>query len=56
MLVLTRKAGQSITIKTPGGDVRVFVLRKQSGEVRLGIDAPADYRISRDDRETKGAA
>jgi len=44
MLVLTRKAGESIVV---GGDVVVTVLEIKGGQVRLGVDAPRDVSIHR---------
>ncbi|MFA6110349.1 MAG: carbon storage regulator CsrA [Candidatus Latescibacterota bacterium] len=44
MLVLTRKAGESIVI---GNDVRVTVLEMQGRQIRLGIEAPADVSVHR---------
>ncbi len=44
MLVLTRKVGQGVLI---GDDVRVTVLECQDGRIRIGIDAPKDCKIYR---------
>jgi carbon storage regulator len=44
MLVLSRKANESIQI---GPDVVITVVRVQGDRVRIGIEAPADVRISR---------
>ena len=44
MLVLTRKAGETIRI---GTDVVIKVVQTCRGSVRLGIEAPADMRILR---------
>jgi carbon storage regulator len=46
MLVLTRRVGQRIEI---GPDIAVNVLRISEGQVRLGIEAPLDVHIVRDD-------
>lgn len=46
MLVLTRKAGEAILI---GDSVRVKVLEIAGGRVRIGIEAPADVRIHREE-------
>lgn len=47
MLVLTRRLDESVVITAPDGtQVRVRVV-KIGGKVRLGIDAPRDWRISR---------
>jgi carbon storage regulator len=44
MLVLSRKVGQEIII---GDSIRITYLGMRSGEVRLGIEAPADVKITR---------
>ncbi len=54
MLVLGRKTGEEIVI---GDDIRVIVVRTESGRVRLGVVAPRSVRIRRaelvDDREAE---
>ncbi len=44
MLVLTRKIGEGIVI---GDDVRITVLEDREGKIRIGIDAPKDKKIYR---------
>ena len=44
MLVLTRKAGQSVRI---GNNIAVVVLEVKGNHVRIGIDAPTQIRIVR---------
>lgn len=46
MLLLTRKKGQSIHI---GADIEVTVLGVQRGQVRLGIEAPKETPVHRDE-------
>ena len=46
MLVLTRKLGEGITI---GDGIRITILGVRSGHVRLGIDAPPNTGIYRDE-------
>jgi carbon storage regulator len=46
MLVLTRKAGESFLI---GEEVTVTVVRITGGGVRLGIEAPSDYLVVREE-------
>jgi carbon storage regulator len=46
MLVLTRKIGETIRV---GDDVRIQVLAIRGGQVRLGLTAPADVRIFREE-------
>ncbi|MBW3658967.1 MAG: carbon storage regulator CsrA, partial [Actinobacteria bacterium] len=58
MLVLTRRAGESIVI---GNDVTVTVLEVRGDQIRLGIDAPRDVQIHREEiyvqvqQENRGA-
>lgn len=44
MLVLSRKVGERIQID---GGIEIVVLAVEGKRVRLGIEAPQDYRISR---------
>jgi carbon storage regulator CsrA len=44
MLILTRKAGESITIE---GSIRVTIQAIRGHQVRLGIAAPAEIQIFR---------
>lgn len=46
MLVLTRKLGESISIDD---DVKIVVLQIKGRQVRLGIDAPRDTKIHREE-------
>lgn len=46
MLVLTRRFNEAIHI---GDDIRVVVVDVQGGKVRLGIDAPKNIRIDREE-------
>jgi carbon storage regulator len=46
MLILTRKVGEMIRI---GDAVTVRVLEVRGSQVRLGIEAPADVRIFREE-------
>lgn len=46
MLVLTRNIGQAITI---GADVRVTVLGVKGQQVRLGIAAPVNVVVDREE-------
>ncbi|MGA1600224.1 MAG: carbon storage regulator CsrA [bacterium] len=46
MLILTRKSGESITI---GDDVKVTVIEVKGKQVRVGIDAPRNYVIHREE-------
>ncbi|MCK2123882.1 carbon storage regulator CsrA [Pseudomonas sp. PNPG3] len=44
MLILTRKVGETIVINDT---IRVTVLRVKGGQVRLGIEAPKDVSVHR---------
>lgn len=46
MLILTRKVGESITI---GDQIKIMVVEVKGGQIRLGIEAPADFRIYREE-------
>ena len=44
MLVLTRKAGESITIHD---EIKVTILSVRGNRIRIGLEAPADVDIVR---------
>jgi len=44
MLVLTRKAGEGVVI---GGNISITILEVKGGGIRIGIDAPRDKKIYR---------
>ena len=44
MLVLTRKAGEGIVI---GGNITITLLEVKGGGIRIGIDAPQEMKIYR---------
>lgn len=46
MLVLTRKSGEGIWI---GDDIRIQVLEVKDNQIRIGIRAPEDKTILRDE-------
>ncbi len=46
MLVLTRKSGEAIRI---GDDVRVVVVEIRENQVRLGIEAPVEQPVHREE-------
>jgi carbon storage regulator len=46
MLVLTRKAGQCIVIN---GDITVTVLEVRGNQIRLGIEAPKEVPVRREE-------
>jgi len=48
MLVLTRKKGEKIVVRTPHGEVIVITLGEhQHGRTKVGIDAPRDVTVHR---------
>ena len=50
MLVLTRNIGEAIAIN---GDIKVTVTDIQGGQVRVGIEAPKDVIIHREEIHNK---
>lgn len=52
MLVLTRKVGERIFV---GDRIVVSVERIDSNTVRIGVDAPQDVKVLRDDVRTVAA-
>ncbi|HEY4446652.1 MAG TPA: carbon storage regulator CsrA [Steroidobacteraceae bacterium] len=46
MLILTRRAGETVTI---GDDVTVTVLAVRGNQVRLGVNAPKDVAVHREE-------
>ena len=46
MLILTRRVGESVVI---GGDVTVTVLGVKGNQARLGVNAPRDIAVNREE-------
>ena len=46
MLILTRKLNESVIID---GDIKVTVLNDHHGQIKLGIEAPGEVEIWRDE-------
>ena len=46
MLILTRRTGESLKI---GDDIRVTVLGVRSNQIRMGIHAPAEVPVHREE-------
>ena len=46
MLILSRRVGESVLI---GKDVSITVLRVKGDQVRLGVQAPKEIAVQRDD-------
>ena len=53
MLVLSRKVGERILI---GDKITVTVVRAAQGVVRIGIEAPADLSVVREELQGRNAA
>lgn len=51
MLILTRRINESILI---GDDTRITILGTNGGQVKIGIDAPRDINIVREELLSKG--
>ncbi|MBF0143175.1 MAG: carbon storage regulator CsrA [Magnetococcales bacterium] len=58
MLILTRRIGESLNI---GDDIKITLLGIKGNQVRIGIDAPRDVEVHREEiydkikRETRKA-
>lgn len=50
MLILTRTVGQGFRI---GDNVRVVVLETNGGQARIGVDAPREIAVQRDDAKSQ---
>jgi len=50
MLILSRRVGESVLI---GSDISITVLRVKGDQVRLGVQAPKDVAVLRDDSSEK---
>lgn len=46
MLILTRRVGETLMI---GNDVQVTVLGNKGNQIRIGIDAPKDVEVHREE-------
>lgn len=46
MLVLTRKSGEGIRI---GNDIRIVVVEVKDNHVKIGIDAPMNHTVHREE-------
>jgi len=46
MLILTRKVGETITI---GENIQIQVLSVKGGQVRIGVEAPRDVMVNREE-------
>lgn len=50
MLVLSRKVGEEIVIND---NIRVMVVSVKGDRVRIGVEAPADMRVDREEVHTR---
>lgn len=46
MLILTRRSGETLMI---GDDVKITILGIRGGQVRIGIDAPRELPVHREE-------
>ena len=46
MLILTRKPGEALMI---GNDIKLIILGVKGSQVRIGIDAPKDISVHREE-------
>lgn len=46
MLILTRKPGESLYI---GDDIKITIVELKGNQIRVGIDAPSNFRIYREE-------
>ena len=53
MLILSRKVGETLVI---GGDIEITVLGSKGNQVRLGINAPKEISVHREEVQTKVTA
>lgn len=49
MLLLTRNTNQSVLIHTLDGIIEVTVVQIKNGQVKLGIEAPSEVLIMREE-------
>lgn len=49
MLVLTRRAGERLIISVPGIEPITVAVTGAVGQVRIGVDAPKDVGIDREE-------
>ena len=52
MLVLSRRSGEVVTI---GPEIRVIVLEVQGNRVKLGIEAPRELPVHREETQQRAA-
>lgn len=50
MLILTRRIGESIIVD---GDIKVTILGVKNGQVKIGVDAPKEVSVNREEVQKK---
>lgn len=45
MLVLTRREGEILYV---GEDIKIIIIQTKHGSVKIGIEAPKEFKITRD--------
>jgi carbon storage regulator len=57
MLILTRRRDEAIVIRNRfGTEIRLLVVDVKGNKVRLGIEAPADVNIAREEAHSRESA
>lgn len=49
MLVTSRRPTEALLIETPAGTVRIVILASHGQNVRIGVQAPPEFRIIREE-------
>ena len=49
MLILTRREGESLIVELDGKPVKVLVQETKGNQVKIGIDAPKEVQILREE-------
>ncbi|MBY0261914.1 MAG: carbon storage regulator [Phycisphaerales bacterium] len=52
MLVMRQEHNEQIRVETPGGPMVISVKRNAHGHIKIGVDAPRDWQITREARGT----
>ncbi len=56
MLILTRRAGERLFFGEGGNEIIVSVLSIRGGQVKIGVDAPDDVNILREEVKIRNEA
>jgi carbon storage regulator len=49
LLILSRREGERFVINTPGGDIWITLIELDGPKARIGIDAPKELSIYREE-------